>query len=197
MAASSVTADDVVAEAERVVQAHGLEALSVRRIGEALGVSRQVVYTHFGGMHGLLAELHRRTARALAERVVDLDEEPGTLAHVKASGRVYVAEARRRPRLFELAFGRPLPTYVPDDATLAVTRQAFDPIIACAAAWLAAQGPDHPSERAAVTLARALWSVSHGHITLELAGHAAPALTDALLDTALEALVTGWGPSAA
>ena len=195
MTRGSVSADDVAAEAERIIEDDGLDALSVRHLGEALGVSRQVVYTHFGGMHGLLAALHIRTSRVLADRMTELEEEPGTLEHVLAAGAVYVSEARRRPRLFELAFGRPLPSYEPDEDTLATARETFDPIIEIARAWLDARDASQPSDpHEAVALAQVMWRVSHGHITLELAGHARPAQTDELLARALEALVTGWQP---
>lgn len=191
----NVSAGDVVAAAERIIETEGLDALSVRRVGDALGVSRQVVYTYFGGMHGLLSAIHVRASRDLAARVVDLEEEPGTLEQVLATGAVYAREARRRPRLFELAFGRPLPSYEPDEETLAIARETFQPIIDVATAWLDATGdPAHTDPRDAVQLARVLWSVAHGHVTLELAGHCEPALTDLLLARALEAVVTGWRP---
>jgi hypothetical protein len=113
------------------------------------------------------------------------------VANVVATGRVYVAEARRRPQLFELAFGRPLPNYAPDEQTLAVARTTFDPILAVAGAWLLARdGRAEPRE--VVPFARVLWSVAHGHITLELAGHADPDLTDTLVGRALEAVAIGW-----
>lgn len=192
---SDVTAGDVIAAAERLAEEEGLAALSVRRLGTELGVSRQVVYTHFGGVHGLLTAVHRRTARHLAGQVESLDETPGSLEHVLATGRVYTREARRRPRLFELAFGRPHPSYEPDDETLAVSREAFEPIIACARAWLGADGRsvDRGEE---IELARVLWAVAHGHITLELAGHADPSTTDRLLDRAVTAVVRGWSAGA-
>lgn len=190
-----VTADAVLAAAERVVEEEGFAALSVRRIGTELGVSRQVVYTHFGGMDGLLEALHVRTAGDLGSRVAALEEEPGTVAHVLAAGRVYVDEARRRPRLFELAFGRPVPGYEPDEVALAAARSSFGPIIAAARAWLAASGvtADQAEE---VELARVFWATAHGHVTIELAGHAEPATTDRLVDRALRALLAGWAEPA-
>lgn len=192
----AITADDVVGVAERIVEEEGLAALSVRRLGAALGVSRQVVYTHFGGVNGLLAAMHVRTGRRLADRVEALAEQPGTLAHVLATGRVYVEEARRRPRLFELAFGGGVPGYEPDEQTLRLAREAFRPIVDCARAWLTADVGGAPADDEEVrTLARVLWSVAHGHVTLELAGHAAPDLTDRLLERALASVVTGWRTS--
>lgn len=190
-----VDRDRLVAAAERLVEEDGWSALSVRRLGEELGVSRQVVYTHFGGATGLLRELHVRAARRLAARVQDLTEQPGTTTHVVATSAVYATAARERPALFELAFGRPVPDYVPDEDTLAVSREAFEPIIACASAWLAAGGGG--GRREAVDLARVLWAVAHGHVSLELAGHADPALTDRLLSRATVAVLEGWraGPA--
>ena len=191
MVAAQVTADDVVDAAERIVESEGFDAMSVRRLGIELGVSRQVVYTHFGGMDGLLGALHVRTARDLEARVRALEEERGTTAHVLAAGRVYVGEARRRPRLYELAFGRPVPGYEPTPASLDAARASFDPIIEAARAWLGAAGVA-ATRGEEVELARVFWAVAHGHVSLELAGHADPATTDHLVDRALLAVLAGW-----
>ena len=57
------TADDVVDRAEQLVDREGVGALSVRRLASELAVSRQIVYTHFTGMHDVLEQLHLRSGR--------------------------------------------------------------------------------------------------------------------------------------
>ena len=64
-----VTADHVTDAAERLLREGGFDAMSVRAVGERLGVSRQVVYTHFGGVDGLLDALHERASGYLAGSV--------------------------------------------------------------------------------------------------------------------------------
>ena len=64
-----VTADHVIDAAERLLREGGFDAMSVRAVGERLGVSRQVVYTHFGGVDGLLDALHVRASGYLARSV--------------------------------------------------------------------------------------------------------------------------------
>ncbi|MEM8746309.1 MAG: helix-turn-helix domain-containing protein, partial [Actinomycetota bacterium] len=70
----SVSADAVVDAAEVLLAEAGFDGMSVRRIADAVGVSRQVVYTHFGGMDGLLDELHRRLSQRLIDAATSVSE---------------------------------------------------------------------------------------------------------------------------
>lgn len=191
-----VSADDVITVARELLRKDGFTALSVRRLAETLGVSRQVVYTHFGGMDGLLNRLHRLGAALLAQDVAALSETPGTDAYVLAAAHAYLNAARQRPALFELVFASPVPQYAPNRETIAASRASFGHLIGVAASWLALHRPaaldTGRSGEEAVALARILWSMVHGHIILEIAGHAHPEETDALVETAIQAILRGW-----
>ncbi|MEL6343447.1 MAG: TetR/AcrR family transcriptional regulator [Myxococcota bacterium] len=191
-----VSADDVITVARELLRRDGFGALSVRRLAETLGVSRQVVYTHFGGMDGLLNHLHRLGAALLAQDVAALTEMPGTDAYVLAAARAYLTAARQRPALFELVFAAPIPQYAPNRETIAASRASFGHLIGVAASWLASHRPmlidvDRPGQEA-VVMARVIWSLVHGHIILEIAGHARSEETDALVETGIQAVLRGW-----
>ncbi|MEM9458362.1 MAG: TetR/AcrR family transcriptional regulator [Myxococcota bacterium] len=194
-----ITAERVLEAARELLEAEGFAALSVRRLAEALGVSRQVVYTHFGGMDGLLGALHRLGSRLLAEDVAALPARPGGDARVLAGAQAYVDAARERPALFDLVFARPVPDYVPDRQTVVASRAAFGCLVAVTTQWLAGRGGKRSSaqhvarrDREAVTLARVLWSTTHGHVVLERAGHARASETDALVRAAVRSVLRGW-----
>jgi AcrR family transcriptional regulator len=63
----TLTHDEFLEEALRIVDAEGLDALTFRRLGEEVGVSYTAVYTYFDSRQDLLEELAGRlVANALA-----------------------------------------------------------------------------------------------------------------------------------
>ncbi|GAB2779149.1 hypothetical protein GCM10027020_35770 [Nocardioides salsibiostraticola] len=195
MARGSVTGLDVVDAALGIVDVGGFEALSVRRVADALGVSRQVVYTHHGSMTGLLDALHRHASALLAYDVGSAPGERGTVEHLQACTAVYLRGARERPALYQLLFGPAVAGFTPSALAQQESIASFGHIVAAVDAYLhpAIDGEsDRESSRAtdpanpaswpsdAIDLAQLLWSGVHGLIDLERAGHATRDRTDAL-----------------
>ena len=196
-AAGPVTADRVEVEAEHLLHEGGFEAMSVRALGERLGVSRQVVYTHFGGVDGLLDALHVRASSYLAAAVGSVDPPPGTLEHFLAGTGAYIGVARRHPHLYQLLFEQPVADYRPSPAARRAGRASFGHIVASADAWLhgaATSVADVESswDPHATELARAVWTAGHGFVVLERVGYASAAETDRLAAATVSALLAGW-----
>lgn len=68
-------ARDLLAAAERIVEAEGLDALSVRRVANAVEVTTRAVYSLFGSKDGLVVALGARAFHVLEEA---LDALPAT-----------------------------------------------------------------------------------------------------------------------
>ncbi|MEM9134128.1 MAG: TetR/AcrR family transcriptional regulator [Actinomycetota bacterium] len=186
------TADEVIAAAERVLGDDGIDALSVRRLADELGVSRQIVYTHFSGMHEVLEAVHRRAGVQLADAVATLEPPTGSDARIVAGAHAYVDHARRRPSVFALLFGRPVPGYVPSAETAGALRSVFRVhIVGLVDEWSVANGHDLDRHEA-VERARVFWSAIHGLVTLEQAGHAEQGETDAMVDSLVGTMLAGW-----
>lgn len=183
-----------------IAESEGFSALSVRRLAGEVESSRQVVYTHFGGMDGLLNRLHMRSSDLLAAELEALDEPVGTDENMLAAGHAYVRAARRRPAQFELTFGRPVPHFVAStEATQYGERFFRKHIVGLVDAWLTQAmtstpgGPNQTGHTAgdAIRLARVFWSTMHGLVTIERAGHATPAETDDLVELSIRLLLEG------
>jgi AcrR family transcriptional regulator len=145
--------DEVLAAAEALVEAEGAGALTMRRLGAALGMQAPSLYKHVGGKDDIEAALQERALRGLAAALVAGGDLPGPVARGDLPGlaRAYRGWALAHPRLYELALGRP-------------------PLPAAAGAasrLVAAMGADEHT-------ARALWALAHGLVTLELAGRFPP-----------------------
>ncbi len=145
----------------------GSSALSVRSLATELGASRQLVYSRFGSMGGLLDALYGEGFRRLEARARSVTEPPGTDAHVIAQAEQYRAFASEEPELFALMFGAS-GEFEPSQEARAASEASFEAIADGARAWLTAE---RGSGRGALLLARDLWSATHGVVSLEAAGH--------------------------
>jgi AcrR family transcriptional regulator len=181
--------DDVLAVAEDLFTRAGPQGLSVRRIADALGVSRQIVYSRFAGKPDLVRALHNEGFRRLTAHFATVPGPAGSTTHVLAMARAYRASALASPALYGLMFGRPIAEFEPDDQARAVAAASFQPVVEAARAWLIVH-VGSAMESAALALALRIWAATHGVVSLEsagLLGDEAPAMLDDLVSAALAA----------
>ena len=98
-----------IAEAFRVIEDAGLEALSLREVARRLGVSHQAPYKHFPSRDHILAEI---LARCFDEFAAFLDRRPVVAApaeDLKGMGQQYMAYARLHPVKYRLMFNTRMP----------------------------------------------------------------------------------------
>jgi AcrR family transcriptional regulator len=159
----------LVDEAGRVLSEEGAVALTLRRLAGRTGTSTMAVYTLFGDKQGLLAAMYRegyaRLGAALDAAAVGVDDPLTALATL---GMAYRETALANPHLYGLMFGRPVLSFEPDPAAKAVADASYRPLVEAVRRCLdsgALVAGD--AERTALHL----WAVSHGMVSLELAGH--------------------------
>jgi AcrR family transcriptional regulator len=146
-------AAQIIAAARTLLESEGRDALTMRRLGQALGIRAPSIYKHLPGKHAVevalieagLAEM----GEALHRAVTDPQAPPGTgaVARVLAA---YRTEALARPNLYRLATSGQLPRA---ELTPGLEDWAGQP-------WLLAAGDP--------LLAQAIWSFAHGMVILEL-----------------------------
>jgi AcrR family transcriptional regulator len=138
------TERELLAAAERLLAAGGLEALSVRALAEAAGSTTRAVYTVFGGKDGLMRALFREAFRALESDLQALALTDDPAADLVAAGVLgFRGWARAHPELFRLAFEGAIPR--PADGPIEETGvQAFsrlrERVRRCIDAGLIAEG---------------------------------------------------------
>jgi AcrR family transcriptional regulator len=105
-----VTAARLLDSAERIVEAEGLSALSVRRVAADVGTTTRAVYSLFGSKDGLVVALGSRAFELLGTAIRSLPETSDAAADLAEAG---VAVFRRfvveHPSLFAIGFQRLLP----------------------------------------------------------------------------------------
>lgn len=159
----------LVGEAGRILAREGAGALTLRRLATVTGTSTMAVYTLFGDKQGLLVAMHRagfERLAAAARRAQESSDDP--LEALAAQGVAYRETALANPHLYGLMFGTAAPGFSPDEEGAAIARSAYHPLVEGVQRCLDAgvlRGAD--AER----IAMHLWAVSHGMVSLEIAGH--------------------------
>jgi AcrR family transcriptional regulator len=104
------TASALLDEAERIVEADGLGALTVRRVATAAGTTTRAVYTVYGSKEALVIALGARGFDLLRERLEALPETADPAADlVEAGVAVFRRFATEHPTLFRISIQRALP----------------------------------------------------------------------------------------
>jgi AcrR family transcriptional regulator len=184
----------LLAEAEKILERDGIQALTLRATARAAGVSHAAPANHFGDLTGLLSELaaagfERFNAALVAAMQAAGDDQQ---SRSNATGVAYVNFARNHPGLFVLMFrserldaARPALSQALDASrqTLRATRSGGGdaPDSALSPLQIAAQGA-------------ARWSLVHGFAMLLLDGRLAGMLGSlpgkATADDLLQAVLT-------
>ena len=175
--------------ARTLIASDGLEALSLRRVGERLGVSAPALYAYVDNKSDLLrgvAELEFESLLEDFERLGDRD----AIGRIRGHAQAYISHARAHPALFQVMFlFRPgwAPHAVADD--LPVATKAF----ALAGAAIEEAMESGQLRRAdPFVVAMALWAAAHGTATVLLAGlELGDAVEGQIVDAVLDNLLRG------
>ena len=100
----------LLAAAERTVEEHGVEALSVRGVATEVGTTTRAVYSVFGSKEGLLAALGAHAFDLLREGVEEIPRTEDPRGDLIAAGMMFRRFATEHPSLFALGIQRQLPT---------------------------------------------------------------------------------------
>ena len=155
-------------EALRTIQTDGVDHLTLRTVGEKLGVSRTALYRHFSDKQALLAAVGREGFRMLRLALTDAWDQHGRGREgFEAMGMAYVNFAVTHPSHYRVMFGRFVESCAKDTAFVEEAASAFqvlvDSLVEQQQAGLVRR--DDP-----LLLARLIWSFVHGIAMLVIDG---------------------------
>jgi len=162
----------LIDQALRTIDKQGVEGLTLRAVGEALGVSRTALYRHFSDKQSLIAAVAREGFRTLRRDLLEAWERDGRgQAGFHAMGEAYLAFAVANPSHYRVMFGRFLESCVRDPELVQEAEGAFQALVE---ALVAQQREGLVRRDDPVMLARFVWSVVHGIAMLTIDGQLPP-----------------------
>src|SRR5215471_18627918 len=152
--------DALLDEALRTIEKHGVDQLTLRTVGERLGVSRSALYRHFTDKQGLLAAVGSEGFRLLREALADAWEQNGRgRTGFEAMAGAYVGFAVAHPSHYRVMFGGFIESAAKDDAFISEAKAAFQVLVD---ALIEQQKTGDVRRDEPVLMARFVWAVVHG-----------------------------------
>jgi AcrR family transcriptional regulator len=160
MARRGLDTERVVAQAARIADADGLDAVTLARVAGELGVRAPSLYNHVEGHDGLLRGLAVRGVRELTAALRTAAVGRSGADALAATARAYRAFAHAHPGLYAATVTAPA---TGDPEHRAAAQETVEVVFAVLRGW-SLDGDD------AVHAARAFRSAIHGFVGLEAAG---------------------------
>lgn len=185
----------ILRAARRLYLAGGVEAVSARKIAQAVGVSATTIYLHFEGIDDLLEHLRMEGHALLAEYLNGVDQTLPALEGIREMGRAYHRFGVENPGWFTLMF--PAQSARPPRRE-AVQREMFTLMLLRDRVQ---RGVDAGALRAyldVLVTTNAMWAQIHGVTALTVAGLLVATTAghaDAVRDATLDAVVAWLRPT--
>ena len=170
-----------------IYRSEGLDALSFRRLADAVGLSHTLPYRYFDNKDALLAEVRRTCFARFEAHVRDAERGlSGVLERVRAVTAAYVDFVARWPADYQLMFSTEQPPPDQFPALLAARRALFEHIVELVSDGIRAGLLAGDARR----LTHLVWVSIHGLMTLHVAnqlvhGYRLDELIEPLVDTFL------------
>jgi AcrR family transcriptional regulator len=101
------TADRIAEQAKAILLDEGAEAVSMRRVAGAAGVTAMAIYRHYPNREALLGAVAERGREELAEHWRQRLREDNPRAELRAALNALLDFALERPRLYALLYSEP------------------------------------------------------------------------------------------
>jgi AcrR family transcriptional regulator len=97
----------IILASRRLLDKEGTEAVTMRRVAKAAGITPMAIYRHFPDRAALLNALADEGFDELAARLARKNFSGGVEQRLTQLGEIYLEHALQNPRLFELMFLKP------------------------------------------------------------------------------------------
>lgn len=181
---AQVTHESIVETAWELVEAEGLDQLSLGRLAAALGIKAPSLYKHIASKAALLKAVNELTEarlfEALAPVLEQMDDPRQRLLNL---ARAYRAFALDHPVTYVLAYTTSDPDSRPDPARQEAAALPLQAVVA-----------EITGEADSLAALRGLWALIHGFVLLEIhTQFRRGGELSAAYEQALAAYLDGWG----
>jgi AcrR family transcriptional regulator len=198
MATVSDVREQLVEAGMRVLERDGMAALSARKLAAETGTSTMAVYTHFGGMTGLIDAIASETFVRFTAALTEVEQTDDPVADFFVMGVHYREFALANPQRYQMMFGTSADSLDRHHADLTVTGSAsdraefavsFEALLEVVRRMI---GAGRIRDDGASVVAGRLWCITHGAVLLEIAGffgHEGHGVTEILAPITVDVLV--------
>lgn len=188
------TRSALIDAAARLLAVHGPQAVSSRRVAKAVGTSTMALYTHFGGMAGLVREMVHEGFARLHDYLTSVRSTNDPVADMALLGRAYRHNALTNSHLYAVMFGgASLAGFTLTDEDRQHGRYTLSNVATYASRCIEA-GRFRATD--AELIANDFWIAIHGLVTLELGDYLVePYPADRCFESQLGGLLRGVGDS--
>jgi AcrR family transcriptional regulator len=159
------------AAAEKLFAEHGPDAVTMRQLASALGVSPMTPYRYFQDKDDILAAVRTNGFNRFAETLEKArDAAKGARAKGAAVGDAYVRFAFENPHTYKLMFDLNQPMDGVHPELVAAGRRAHDTM----SAWVKDQIQTGDMKGDPEEIGTMFWAATHGIVVLEMAGKLPP-----------------------
>jgi AcrR family transcriptional regulator len=125
-----VTQREIVQASWEVVREHGLAGLSMRDLGERVGMRAQSIYSYFASKHEIYDAMFLEGYQAFVERmdaaVTDDEIAADPIGATRTAAHAFVEFCTSDPVRYQLLFQRTIPDFTPSPEAYAVALQAYE-----------------------------------------------------------------------
>lgn len=158
----------LIEQALRTIEQLGVEGLTLRAVGDALGVSRTALYRHFADKQALIAAVAREGFRTFRLALLEGWNGHGRgQAGFGAMGEAYLTFAVEHPAHYRVMFGRFIESCRRDPELIADANGAFQTLVDALVEGQHEGWVRHDDPR---VLAQFVWSLTHGIAMLVIDG---------------------------
>jgi AcrR family transcriptional regulator len=178
--------------AARLLHVEGPQSLTTRRLAAEAGSSTMAVYTHFGGMSGLVREIVHEGFARLQRHLTAVEQTEDPVADMALLGRAYRYNAVANAHIYSVMFGgSSLAGFSLTEEDRQYGRYTLANVVDCARRCTQV-GRFRPDD--AELIANRMWIATHGLVTLELGEYLTdPCDADRCLEAQLVDMMVGAG----
>ncbi|MEO7793463.1 MAG: TetR/AcrR family transcriptional regulator [Thermoanaerobaculia bacterium] len=148
----------------------GYEAVTMRKIAQAIEYSPTAIYLHFRDKKAVINALCDTDFLKLATRFRKIAEVADPIERLRAAGFAYADFAMRHPNHYRLMFMTPHPPHSPEESEIEVGNRDEDAyaFVLWTAGEAIEQGLLRPELDDAQLVAQIVWSAIHGWVSLRM-----------------------------
>lgn len=170
-----------------LLQEHGPEAVTMRRIADKMGCSTKIIYNLFGSKEGLARQLFVDGCKLLAQSFDSIPEQPDLQQYLMEIGQAYWTFAQVYPSYYKLMYGGAFTEFKPDEESMIGTQTAMQQFMNVIEQAI---GNNLIKEKDPMQVIQTIWASLHGVIHLYMGGHLeSEASAKSLYDHILSSLV--------